>query len=579
MKELIGNINIVLLNQKRRLIQPLVLSILDGILTMFYYAVMIVAIVQLVKGQFTSRFFISASLILVIVFFLRILISGITYNSMQLRGSEIITKLRIQLAEHVRELNLGYFNKNSIGKLASHFTTDISDFEQLLTHYFNDFIKGLFMITLGVISAVIIDFRFSILILVMIALAIPVLTKGGHTSSNISKQHQVKINEVVSRVVEYINGIRTFRLYKLTGTKFIRLNQSFNDLRKSSIKVELSIGPYVVIFQTIVSMILPLALVWGTYLLIEGQVTTERFIAVLMLSISISSQLVAVGGIYAEMKFFAKSVNNIKNVLGEKPLSYETQQFIGENHQIQFNQVSFAYEADVPVIKDLNLTIAEGETCALIGPSGSGKSTLIALVSRFWDVTEGQITIGNQAINHLKPDAITEQISCVFQDVYLFNDTIINNIRLAKPEATIEEVEAVCRIARCHDFISQLENGYETIVGEGGSTLSGGEKQRISIARALLKDAPIVLLDETTSSLDVDNEKEINEAMDYLMRDKTVIVIAHRLNTIINADQIVVLDQGQLREKGNHRTLLENDDWYAQMYREQEKARNWTVNA
>ncbi|MBS7577543.1 MULTISPECIES: ABC transporter ATP-binding protein [unclassified Enterococcus] len=579
MKELIGNINIVLLNQKKRLIQPLVLSILDGILTMFYYAVMIVAIVQLVKGQFTSRFFISASLILVIVFFLRILISGITYNSMQLRGSEIITKLRIQLAEHVRELNLGYFNKNSIGKLASHFTTDISDFEQLLTHYFNDFIKGLFMITLGVISAVIIDFRFSILILVMIALAIPVLTKGGHTSSNISKQHQVKINEVVSRVVEYINGIRTFRLYKLTGTKFIRLNQSFNDLRKSSIKVELSIGPYVVIFQTIVSMILPLALVWGTYLLIEGQVTTERFIAVLMLSISISSQLVAVGGIYAEMKFFAKSVNNIKNVLGEKPLSYETQQFIGENHQIQFNQVSFAYEADVPVIKDLNLTIAEGETCALIGPSGSGKSTLIALVSRFWDVTEGQITIGNQAINHLKPDAITEQISCVFQDVYLFNDTIINNIRLAKPEATIEEVEAVCRIARCHDFISQLENGYETIVGEGGSTLSGGEKQRISIARALLKDAPIVLLDETTSSLDVDNEKEINEAMDYLMRDKTVIVIAHRLNTIINADQIVVLDQGQLREKGNHRTLLENDDWYAQMYREQEKARNWTVKA
>lgn len=579
MKELIGNINIVLLNQKKRLIQPLVLSILDGILTMFYYAVMIVAIVQLVNDQFTTRFFIGASLILVIVFFLRILISGITYNSMQLRGSEIITKLRIQLAEHVRELNLGYFNKNSIGKLASHFTTDISDFEQLLTHYFNDFIKGLFMITLGVISAVIIDFRFSILILVMIALAIPVLTKGGHTSSTISKQHQVKINEVVSRVVEYINGIRTFRLYKLTGTKFIRLNQSFNDLRKSSIKVELSIGPYVVIFQTIVSMILPLALVWGTYLLIEGQVTTERFIAVLMLSISISSQLVAVGGIYAEMKFFAKSVNNIKNVLSEKPLSYKTQQFIGENHQIQFNQVSFAYEADVPVIKDLNLTIAEGETCALIGPSGSGKSTLIALVSRFWDVTEGQITIGNQAINHLKPDAITEQISCVFQDVYLFNDTIINNIRLAKPKATVEEVEAVCRIARCHDFILQLENGYETIVGEGGSTLSGGEKQRISIARALLKDAPIVLLDETTSSLDVDNEKEINEAMDYLMRDKTVIVIAHRLNTIINADQIVVLDQGQLREKGNHRTLLENDDWYAQMYREQEKARNWTVNA
>ncbi|MCH4167926.1 MAG: ABC transporter ATP-binding protein/permease [Streptococcaceae bacterium] len=579
MKELIGNINVVLLDQKKRLIQPLLLSILDGILTMFYYAVMIIAIVQLVKNEFTTRFFIIASIVLLIVFVLRVLISGITYNSMQYRGSEIITKLRIHLAEHVRELNLGYFNKNSIGKLASHFTTDISDFEQLLTHYFNDFIKGLFMIALGVISAIIIDFRFSILILIMIGLAIPVLTKGGHTSSNMSKQHQVKINDVVSRVVEYINGIRTFRLYKLTGTKFTRLNQSFNDLRKSSIKVELSIGPYVVIFQSIVSMILPLAIVWGTYLLIEGQVTMERFIAVLMLSISISSQLVAVGGIYAEMKFFAKSVNNIKNVLSEKPLPYTAQQFIGESHQIQFERVSFAYEADVPVIKDLSLTIANGETCALIGPSGSGKSTLIALISRFWDVTEGQITIGNQAINDLKPDTLTQQISCVFQDVYLFNDTIINNIRLAKPEATMAEVEAVCQIARCHDFISQLEKGYETIVGEGGSTLSGGEKQRISIARALLKDAPIVLLDETTSSLDVDNEEEINEAMDYLMRDKTVVVIAHRLNTIINADQIVVLDEGKIRERGNHQTLLANNDWYAQMYREQEKARNWTVKA
>lgn len=579
MKELIGNINVVLLDQKKRLIQPLLLSILDGILTMFYYAVMIIAIVQLVKKDFTTRFFITASIVLLIVFVLRVLISGITYNSMQYRGSEIITKLRIHLAEHVRELNLGYFNKNSIGKLASHFTTDISDFEQLLTHYFNDFIKGLFMIALGVVSAIIIDFRFSILIIIMICLAIPVLTKGGHTSSNISKQHQVKINDVVSRVVEYINGIRTFRLYKLTGTKFTRLNQSFNDLRKSSIKVELSIGPYVVIFQSIVSMILPLAIVWGTYLLIEGQVTTERFIAVLMLSISISSQLVAVGGIYAEMKFFAKSVNNIKNVLSEKPLPYIAQQFTGESHQIQFERVSFAYEAEVPVIKDLSLTIANGETCALIGPSGSGKSTLIALISRFWDVTEGQITIGNQAINDLKPDTLTQQISCVFQDVYLFNDTIINNIRLAKPEATMAEVEAVCQIARCHDFISQLEKGYETIVGEGGSTLSGGEKQRISIARALLKDAPIVLLDETTSSLDVDNEKEINEAMDYLMRDKTVVVIAHRLNTIINADQIVVLDEGEIRERGNHQTLLANNDWYAQMYREQEKARNWTVKA
>lgn len=577
MKELFQNINVILLDQKKRMLQPLLLSILDGILTMFYYGVMILSIVKLVKKEFTSDFFVTSIIILLVVFVVRIVLSGYIYNSMQFRGSEIITKLRIQLAEKVRELNLGYFNKNSIGKLASHFTTDITDFEQILTHYFNDFVKGIFMIILGLISAIVIDLRFSIVIVVLIAIAVPILTKGGHTSSNMSKAHQVKINAVVSRVVEYINGIRTFRLYQLTGVKFTRLNQSFNDLRKSAIKVELSIAPYVIIYQTIVSMILPFAMVWGTYLLIEGQVSIEKFIAVLILSLSISAQLAAVGGIYAEMKFFAKSVNNIKAVLSEPSLPYTEEVFTGNNHEIVFDEVSFAYEKEIPVIDKLSLTIKDGETCALIGPSGSGKSTLIALISRFWDTNEGAITIGGQKIGDLKPDTLTEQISCVFQDVYLFNDTIINNIRFAKPNATLEEIETVCKVARCHDFISQLENGYETMVGEGGSTLSGGEKQRISIARALLKDAPIVLLDETTSSLDVDNEKEINEAMDYLMREKTVVVIAHRLNTIINADQIVVLDEGKIRELGNHKTLLINNDWYATMYQEQEKARQWVV--
>lgn len=578
MKELIDDIKVVLLDQKQQLIQPLLLSILDGILIMIYYAVMIISIVRLVKKDFTTHFFITAIIILLITFILRVMISGITYKSMQYRGSEITTRLRIHLAEHVRGFNLGYFNNSSIGKLVSHFTTDISDFEKLLTHHFNDFIKGLFMIVFSIVSAIIIDFRFSLLMIIMMGFSIPVLVKGGHSSSNISKQHQIKINEVISRVVEYINGMRTFRLYKMTGNKFTSLDHSFNELRKSSIKVELSIGPYVAIFQSIVSMILPLAIIWGTYLLIEKQVTTEHFIAVLMLSVSVSSQLVVIGAIYAEMKFFAKSVNNIKNVLSKQPLPHTSQQFTGDSHQIKFENVSFAYENDIPVIENLNLTIKHGETCALVGPSGSGKSTLISLISRFWDVSTGQIIIGEQVINNLKPDVLTQQISCVFQEVYLFNDTIINNIRIAKPEASILEIEAVCRIARCHEFILQLEKGYESIVGEGGSTLSGGEKQRISIARALLKDAPIVFLDESTSSLDVCNEKEIKEAMDYLMRDKTVIVIAHRLNTIINADKIVVLDEGKIRECGNHQTLLANNNWYAQMYREQEKSHNWTAN-
>lgn len=382
---------------------------------------------------------------------------------------------------------------------------------------------------------------------------------------------------MISRVVEYINGIKTFRLYRLTGTKFKRLDQSFNELKKSSIRVELSMMPYVMIFSTIVSFMIPVALIWGTNLLIQGNSTPEQYIAVLMLSVSTSSQLMTIGMLYPELKYLSKSADNLRQIFETQPLPYTKDAFIGADHEITFEHVSFSYENGVSVLNDLSFTVEDGKTTALVGPSGSGKSTVISLISRFWDVDNGEIRMGNEKLRDIRPDALTEEITCVFQDVYLFNDTILNNIRMAKPSATMEEVTQASRLANCHEFIMQMENGYDTLVGEGGSTLSGGEKQRVSIARALLKDAPVVLLDESTSSLDVDNEKEINHALDHLMAEKTVVVIAHRLDTIINADQIIVLDEGSVREKGTHQELCCQQGWYAQMIKEQEVAKTWVI--
>ena len=244
---------------------------------------------------------------------------------------------------------------------------------------------------------------------------------------------------------------------------------------------------------------------------------------------------------------------------------------------VSFSHVNFAYEKNVPVLHDVSFSVKPGTTTALVGPSGSGKTTIISLISRFWDVSKGSITIGGSDIREQSPDVLTGKMAIVFQDVYLLHDTIANNIRVGKPGASMEEIIAVAKAAQCHEFISALPDGYDTMVGEGGNTLSGGEKQRISIARALIKNAPIVLLDETTSSLDADNEKEIHKALDALMKDKTVIVIAHRLNTIIGADQILVLDKGIISERGNHKELLAQNGWYARMISEQTKAREWSI--
>ncbi|GCF95407.1 ABC transporter [Enterococcus florum] len=577
MISIMRNIRSVIGDNTKLLRQPIALAIIDAMLNMVFYSIMILTIVRLVSDRFTETFFYGGIAILVIVFVIRTLLARYSFRSLQTNGSVIATELRLQLAEHVRGLNSGYFNQNSVGRLTSYFSTDIADFEQVLTHHLTDFVKAIFGVCVCMLGALIIDFRFAGVLVVMIAVALPLMIKGGAVGHKIAPEHREKINAVISRVVEYINGIKTFRLYQLTGTKFKRLDRSFNELKKSSIRVELSMMPYVMIFSTIVSLMIPVALVWGTNLLVQGNSTPEQYVAVLMLSVSTSSQLMVIGMLYPELKYLAKSADNLRIIFETKPLAYTKEHFAAPEHTIAFENVSFSYENDVAVLKNVTFTVDNGKTTALVGPSGSGKSTVINLISRFWDVSEGTITIGGENVRDVRPDALTEEITCVMQDVYLFNDTILNNIRMAKPTASMEEVVEASRLANCHEFILQMEDGYDTLVGEGGSTLSGGEKQRISIARALLKDAPVVLLDESTSSLDADNEKEINLALDRLMKRKTVVVIAHRLNTIVNADQIIVLTDGEILEQGTHQDLCASEGWYARMIHEQRIARQWVV--
>jgi ATP-binding cassette subfamily B protein len=314
----------------------------------------------------------------------------------------------------------------------------------------------------------------------------------------------------------------------------------------------------------------------GGWLLTKGELSPFFYLVFLLVALNIYQPIMVIFSFIADFARTNRSAERIRELNKERPLQEPSCDCKPQGTDIVFENVFFSY-GEKEVLHDISLKIPAKSLTALVGPSGSGKSTITRLVARFWDVDRGEITLGGIPITQMKTDTLLSKISMVFQDVYLFHDTIEENIRMGKPDATHEEIVAAAKTAACHNFISLLPDGYDTMVGEGGSTLSGGEKQRISIARALLKNAPVVLLDEATASLDPENEVLIQQAISALVADKTVIVIAHRLQSISNADQIIVLDNGRIAEAGMHDELLKEDGIYARLWQEQSSAGSWNL--
>lgn len=380
---------------------------------------------------------------------------------------------------------------------------------------------------------------------------------------------------MVSTVMEYIKGIKVFKAHNMNSAHFDRLLESLERVRKISVQIECQMAPPTALYSILVNFLMPLVLMGGSYLLMGGQIPGESLIAFLIMSIAISGLLISFEHYYIMLKDLKLAAYNLEQAMTRTPLPYEDNSFVLTQHDVVFKNVRFSYENGNEVLHDISFSAPEGSVTALIGPSGSGKSTVANLIARFWDVDLGAITIGGRDIRELEPDRLLESVSAVFQENTLLSDTVLNNIRVGKPQASMDEIISAARAACCHEFISQLPEGYNTVLAEGGASLSGGEKQRIAIARAILKDAPVLLLDESTASLDADNEDKINRALDQLMRGKTVFVIAHRLNTIQNADQIILLNSGRIEEIGTHQELLKKKGHYYAMVQEQEKAKGW----
>ena len=558
----------------KRLKKPVFLLVIDSLFYMMNYMMFYFTIVDLITETFTLNKIIVYTVIMIVANTVRYLFNRVGYTGIQSQGARIIQDLRLRMGDHLRNLNLGYFNKHNIGNVINIITNDLQDFEHVLTHSTSELIK------LGILSVYLLLVTFAIspilgILQILIAAAGTVfIVLGMKKSSKIALKKKHTMDDVVSRMVEYISGMELFKSYNLAGEKFKRLKDSFNDLKKESINTEIALAPYILIFQLTVDISFALLLLASTQFFISGSINKIMFFSYIIIGLSLSNILKAFSGQYVFFQYMKLATDKLINVYNEKEISYEFKVMPFKNYDIKFENVSFSYEKDKTVLKNISFKAKQGTSTALVGSSGSGKTTVTNLIARFWDCQSGIISIDGIDITKIYPEELLTNISMIFQDVYLVNDTVENNIKLGKPDATHEEVVKAAKDASCHEFITELENSYDTVVGEGGSTLSGGEKQRISIARALLKDTPIILLDEATASLDADNEHEIRKSLDKLIKNKTVITIAHKLNTIKNYDQIIVMSDGIIEEKGTHEELMKNRKRYYEMYTEMKKAQS-----
>ena len=507
----------------------------------------------------------------------RIVMSIIYMNQQTEVGYGMVSDKRISIGDRLRYIPMGYFNKNNIGSITGIVTTTLSDVENYAPIVLVSMIGG-FCNSVGlIIFLTILNPKLGLVSFLAVALYMLVTEVATRKSAQAAGKRQNAQRGLVEAVLEYIQGmsvVKAFGSEKESRSSVIRAIRESNE---GNLKLVLSVAPYMALQQLVIRVSAAVLLILTIYLYTIGEFSFVYGVLFVILSFLLFAGLESAGSQITILQMLAASIDTA-NSLDDTPLMDENGSKIRpKNTKISFEEVDFSY-GEKKILDQVSFTIPEKTTTAIVGPSGSGKTTMCNLIARFWDVNGGRITLGGKNIKDFTLDSLMENISMVFQNVYLFADTIENNIKFGCPGATHEEVVEAAKKACCHEFIESLPNGYETIVGEGGGTLSGGEKQRISIARAMLKDAPIVILDEATSSVDPENEDKLQKAIEALTHDKTIIMIAHRLKTVKHADQILVLNEGHIVQKGTHEKLMREKGLYYDFVSARKEALGWKVS-
>jgi ATP-binding cassette subfamily B protein len=483
---------------------------------------------------------------------------------------------RIEIAEHLRYLPMGFFNSNSLGRITNITTNTMEQLADVATLVVMMTTQGI--ITTGVIFLFILIFDFRIALIVLVGISL--FTFFNSMMQNATRPAAPRVSKageaLVSAVIEYVQGIAEVKNFNLTDKTAKKLEKTIVEKQTAETNLEKTVIPYMCLQGITTKLTGVVMCIASVYFYLTGSMPLLYAILMVISSFMVYESLDLMGGFSALMRNVNIIVSQANEVLALPPMDIDGEEIEPEGMDIELRNVSFSYE-NKKIIDDVSVKIPAKTTTAIVGPSGGGKTTLTNLMARFWDVKDGEVLLGGHNVKEYSFDSLMKNFSFVFQRVYLFEDTIANNIRFGDPEASMERVIDAAKKARCHDFIMSLPDGYETVIGEGGASLSGGEKQRISIARAIMKDSPVIILDEATANVDPENEAELTYAIEELTRDKTIIMIAHRLKTVRNADQILVLDDGKIVQRGTHKELASKDGIYKSFISDRKEAVSWKI--
>jgi ATP-binding cassette subfamily B protein len=491
-----------------------------------------------------------------------------------LAAYSILYDLRIKLGKKLGTLPLGYFNEKNTGNTKTAMNEHVENFELFIAHGLPDLTAAIVVPIFTAVFLFIVDWRMALATLAVIPVALMAQGLMFRDYKPLMKGYYDALEKVNSAIIEYTQGMAVIKAFNQTVESFRKYKDSIEEYHDYVWEWTKKFLPSWAVFSVVVVANLIVILPVGAWLYISGSLSMPTLILFLILGIGFSAPLIKLTTFSSLFQQILEGEKRIDGILTEKPLLEPEIEKIPSNFEIEFQGVHFSYN-ETEVLHDVNFVVPENTVTALVGPSGAGKTTIARLIPRFWDVDTGEISIGGIKIEDMKTESLMSLVAFVFQDVILFNDTVYENIRMGREDASEEDVINAAKMAHCHEFISALPDGYQTIVGEQGAKLSGGEKQRISIARAILKDATIIILDEATAFVDPENEELIQDAIEKLAYGKTLIIIAHRLSTITEADQIIVLDEGKIVEKGTHEELIQAGNLYSRMWDAHVSAQDW----
>ena len=563
-------------NRKRFYI-ALVLSIVAALCGAMKFPAMGYILMNFINGTIDKKTILIGFLIMTVPLALEATLKGFS-TMLQCRGGygECADK-RIHIAEHLRFIPMGYFNENSLGQITSVTTNTMEALGDVATRVVMVTTQGILGTSVIMLLIFIFDYRIGLIGLAGIIIYAFINYAMRKHGEKISARKIVADSTLVANIIEYIQGIPEVKAYNLIGNARKKLNNSIDEAANVCTDLEISANSFVP-YERGVLKITGVAITLASCIFyINGSMDLVTAIIMMIMSFQVFEGLEATGSFSALLRIVDMSVARANEILAIKPMDIEGDDIVADNSDIDVNDIDFAYD-EKKIIDDIALSIPSGTSAAFVGPSGGGKTTLCHLIARFWDVDKGRVELDGKDVRKYSMNSLMSNYSFVFQNVFLFHDTIANNIRFGNPDAPLEEVIRAAKKACCHDFIMALPEGYDTVIGENGASLSGGERQRISIARAIMKDAPIIILDEATANVDPENEKELMTAIKELTKEKTILMIAHRLKTVKNADQIFVVDHGKIVQRGKHSELAAEDGIYKRFIDSRRQAVGWKIS-